>query len=162
VTTPKVPTTISYEKGNIKWGYDTCNSGEVLRGVKLLLDESQKTRYPPSLKSKELLDKKGKFPAEVVAAFLKKLVKQGRHILCRRFGDAAESMDIDYVLTVPAVWSDKAKNATLSAGLAAGMLASNVFLISGPEAAALYCFNTMLPKTIQVGLDLGLRTISIG
>ncbi|KAF7585416.1 hypothetical protein BBP40_010968 [Aspergillus hancockii] len=132
-------------------GYGTGNLSEVLCGVKLLLDETQRTRYTPSIKSKELLDKEGKSPIEAVAAFLKKLVAHSKNVLCRRFGDAAKSMDIQFVLTVPAVWSDKAKHATLAAGLTAGILASHVSLISEPEAAALYCFNSMQAKTVQNG-----------
>jgi len=59
---------------------------------------------------------------------------------------------VQFVLTVPAVWSDSAKNATLQAAERAGM--GNIHdlkLISEPEAAAVYTLRAIQPNHLKVG-----------
>ncbi len=57
-----------------------------------------------------------------------------------------------FVLTVPAVWSDAAKMATLQAAEKAGMgTEHHVKLISEPEAAAVYTFKAIQPTQFKVG-----------
>lgn len=46
---------------------------------------------------------------------------------------------ISYVLTVPAIWTDKAKDLTRRAAELAGIPMDRLVLITEPEAAALYC-----------------------
>ena len=58
-------------------------------------------------------------------------------------------MDKQYVLSVPAVWSDKAKDATLRAARNAGI--SPITLIKEPEAAALFTIKEMGNKGLRVG-----------
>ena len=51
---------------------------------------------------------------------------------------------IEYILTVPAVWSDKSKSDTLKCAVDAGFCsAGEVSLITEPEAAAVYTFTTV-------------------
>jgi hypothetical protein len=51
---------------------------------------------------------------------------------------------IEYILTVPAVWSDKSKNDTLKCAVDAGFCSGGVVtLITEPEAAAVYTFTTV-------------------
>jgi molecular chaperone DnaK (HSP70) len=149
-TTPKVPTTISYENGKLLWGYQTPMFGEVIRGVKLLLDPTQEIDYTPAVQSKEILAKYDKQPVDVARDYLQLLVTSAKETLRRRFGNALDSMEIRYVLTVPAVWTDKAKNATLTAATDAGISALDVTLVSEPEAAALSCLDAIQPNTIEV------------
>ena len=62
------------------------------------------------------------------------------------------STEVDFVLTVPAVWSDAAKNATLQAAERAGMgNRHELKLISEPEAAAVYTLKTIQPSGLKVG-----------
>lgn len=59
---------------------------------------------------------------------------------------------VEFVLTVPAVWSDSAKNATLQAAERAGM--GNIHelkLISEPEAAAVYTLKAIQPNHLNIG-----------
>jgi len=44
-----------------------------------------------------------------------------------------------YVITVPAIWSDRAKDLTRQAASRAGIPSDKLLLVSEPEAAALYC-----------------------
>ncbi|GIJ99522.1 hypothetical protein Aspvir_001655 [Aspergillus viridinutans] len=150
-TTPKVPTTISYENGRLLWGYQTPRFGEVVRGIKLLLDPTQEIDYAPAVQSKKILAKYDKQPLDVTRDYLQLLVNSAKETLRRRFGNALDSMEIRYVLTVPAVWTDKAKNMTLTAAIDAGIPALDVTLVSEPEAAALSCLNTSQPNTIKDG-----------
>lgn len=59
---------------------------------------------------------------------------------------------VEFVLTVPAVWSDSAKNATLQAAERAGMgNRHDLKLISEPEAAAIYTLKAIQPNHLKVG-----------
>jgi molecular chaperone DnaK (HSP70) len=60
--------------------------------------------------------------------------------LPRDFGKKfLDSVSIRYVLTVPAIWSDKAKDLTRKAACHIGIPDRDLTMISEPEAAALYC-----------------------
>jgi len=62
------------------------------------------------------------------------------------------------VLTVPAVWSDAAKVATLQAAERAGMGSRyDMQMISEPEAATLYALQTARPagKAVDIGDNVG-------
>jgi hypothetical protein len=60
--------------------------------------------------------------------------------LSRRFGEAfLQNQQISYIITVPAVWSEKAKDLTRQAAVSAGIPRRKLNLITEPEAAAHYC-----------------------
>ncbi|XP_052688062.1 heat shock 70 kDa protein 12A-like isoform X2 [Crassostrea angulata] len=54
-------------------------------------------------------------------------------------GMPSRDQDILWVLTVPAIWSDAAKQFTKEAAEEAGIKPNDVMLVYKPEAAALYC-----------------------
>lgn len=59
---------------------------------------------------------------------------------------------VQFVLTVPAVWSDSAKDATLKAAEKAGMgSGKDLKLISEPEAAAVYTLKAIQPNNLKIG-----------
>jgi molecular chaperone DnaK (HSP70) len=63
-----------------------------------------------------------------------------KEVLPVRFGERfLQNQQISYVITVPAIWSDKAKKQTRQAALTAGINPEDLTLITEPEAAALYC-----------------------
>lgn len=152
-TSVKVPSLISYEDEKIRWGYQVGPDSETFRGIKLLLDEDQETRYTPSLASKPLLFKYRKNAVQVAGDYLRQLVDQVKQVLHRRFGAASAFMDLKFVLTAPAVWSDKAKDGTLRAAMQAHIPANEVSLVSEPEAAALYTLRSIQPNSIAVSLS---------
>lgn len=90
---------------------------------------------------------------EATADFLDKLKTQALEALDKRYGKAfMATTKIDYILTVPAVWSDAAKDATLRAAEMAGLHKSrNLQMITEPEAAALYALKQMEGVTLTVG-----------
>lgn len=67
---------------------------------------------------------------------------------------------VDFVLTVPAVWSDKARQMTLEAAVRAGLGVAEglgggpgglLRLITEPEGAAEYALRSMQPGMLKVG-----------
>ncbi|CAD0083692.1 unnamed protein product [Aureobasidium vineae] len=73
--------------------------------------------------------------------------------LVKRFGpQMVSSTPIEITLTVPAIWSDTAKDTTFRVAQKAGM-GSNLRMISEPEAAAIYALTVMAEDSnvLQVG-----------
>lgn len=60
------------------------------------------------------------------------------------------STPIEYIITVPAVWSDTAQAKTRRCAELAGM-GKSLQIISEPEAAAIYALHAMDPHSIKVG-----------
>ncbi|KAL2871591.1 uncharacterized protein BJX67DRAFT_342681 [Aspergillus lucknowensis] len=123
---------------------------EAFRGVKLLLDEDQETKYTPSKASKELLAKHGRTAIQVASNYLFCLLEYAENVLRRRLGVSFKDMNLRFMLTVPAVWSDKACHNTLQAAIDAGVRFQDVSLIWEPEAVALYSLRAIQGNNIAV------------
>ncbi|KAJ5689947.1 Heat shock protein 70 family [Penicillium macrosclerotiorum] len=151
-TSQKVPTVLSYCGGRLKWGYQVDDMNEeAVKRVKLLLESQGDPIYGPAAQSKAVIESLNKTPIQVAGEYLKKLVSHARCLLDRRgFGNALDTMDLQYILTVPAVWSDRAKDATMQAACLAGIPRSNLTLLSEPEAAAVYTIRAIQPNSIAV------------
>ncbi len=118
-TQPKVPTIISYDpqnKSSFTWG-GQAHKHTRIEGIKLLLDPDQeKPLYVPPTNTKAELKKLGKPPIDVVADYLGALYKHA-------IGKIESKVPVEYlemcqkkfVLSVPAVWSDKATDMTMRA-----------------------------------------------
>lgn len=144
---------MAFGENRFLWGWQALAlSPDPIRGVKLLLDESQTAQYDPSLKAKKALGAMKKSPVDAASEYLKKVLCHTQDILERRFGSTFKDMSTRYILTVPAVWSDKAKDATLQVAIKAGMPGNQLSLLSEPEAAALYTLRAIQPNTIKVSL----------
>lgn len=126
---------------------------ESVRGFKLLLDKSKDIKFRPAIESEILIQKMSQPPVRVAGEYLNKIVSHAKSILGRRvLGKSMNSMDIHYIVTVPAVWSDKAKDLTMQAATLAGMPQNNLYLLSEPEAAAVYTIRAIQPNSIAVGI----------
>ena len=90
---------------------------------------------------------------DAVSDYLTQIYKHTMDTLTRRYGETFMSMTkVQFVLTVPAVWSDSAKNATLQAAERAGMgNMHDLKLISEPEAAAVYTLRAIQPNHLKIG-----------
>ena len=65
---------------------------------------------------------------------------------------ALRSTSIEFIITVPAVWSDAAQLKTRICAELAGMgSASEIRIISEPEAAAIYALDAMDPHDLNIG-----------
>jgi hypothetical protein len=172
ITSDKVPTEISYSEVApqddstsslestakpaqiIKWGFQFKPEETRLRCIKLFLDRSQKLpHFVSPLDTAAQLRKYNKTVMEAVSDYLGEIYKHTMETLTRRYGETFMSLTkVQFVLTVPAVWSDSAKDATLKAAEKAGMgKRHELQLISEPEAAAVYTLKTIQPNHLKIG-----------
>lgn len=136
----------------IRWGFQLRHDEPRLRCVKLFLDPGQEL---PSFVSKseiqQLIAESGKDAVSVVADYLSQIYKHTQGELIKRYGDLfMQTTETQWILTVPAIWSDAAKDATLTAAKKAGM-GPDIALISEPEAAAVYTLQAIQPNHLRVG-----------
>ena len=172
ITSDKVPTEVSYEVAStpssptaedtseakqpiaIRWGFQFKPEEPRLRCVKLFLDRNQKLpHFVSPLETAAQLRKCDRTVMDAVSDYLTKIYDHTMETLIRRYGESFVSTTrVEFVLTVPAVWSDAAKNATLQAAERAGMGSRHELkLISEPEAAAVYTLKTIQPSGLKVG-----------
>ncbi|EHL00510.1 putative Heat shock 70 kDa protein 12A [Glarea lozoyensis 74030] len=103
----------------------------------------------PDSNAQDDLDEIGKPAVTVAADYLAALYKHAmERIKTSVPTDYLAKCKKEYVLSVPAVWSDKAKDLTLKAAKQAGI--HPVTLIKEPEAAALYTLYTQKDKSLAV------------
>ncbi|KAL2060461.1 hypothetical protein VTL71DRAFT_9492 [Oculimacula yallundae] len=140
-TNDKVPSTISYCNGKVeRWGYSNRDKDETFRWFKILLEPSHK--YNDEVKevrdASKLLKSLNKSPEEVVSDYLKVLWDYTMEDIKQEVKEDNWKRDyaLKVVITVPAMWSDAAKDKTKKAALMAGM-PDNITMITEPEAAAL-------------------------
>ncbi|KAF8453881.1 hypothetical protein BDZ91DRAFT_786649 [Kalaharituber pfeilii] len=103
----------------------------------------------------------GKTPLQVTTDYLKGIYEHTRATFeksyPKTFTDTIGTAKnpLEFVLTVPAVWTDDAKELTLKAARAAGLDESHarIKLVSEPEAAAIHCLETFKEtnNSLQVG-----------
>ncbi|KAF5006441.1 hypothetical protein FDECE_7201 [Fusarium decemcellulare] len=143
---PKIPTLIKYDKDSpesFSWGAALNNQSDGIVGVKLLLDEKQEIPiYLPVRDIKKNIKALPKPAVEVAADFIVAIHGHAISEISNKFSkDYVGLCRKEYVLSVPAVWSDAAKDATLKAAEIAGL--SPIHLIKEPEAAALWTAKKM-------------------
>ena len=88
----------------------------------------------------------GKEPKDIVADYLSGVKDHVFRHLRREFGPVLfNTCEIEVVVTVPAVWSDKAKDLTFQAVMKAGFAGKKemIKMITEPEAAATYTLKTL-------------------
>ncbi|KAF2027542.1 actin-like ATPase domain-containing protein [Setomelanomma holmii] len=172
ITSDKVPTEIGYTEAApsngstssletstkpaqvIKWGFQFKPEETRLRCIKLFLDRNQKLpHFVSPLETAAQLRKFEKTVMEAVSDYLAQIYKHTMETLTRRYGETFMSLTkVQFVLTVPAVWSDAAKDATLKAAEKAGMgKRHELQLISEPEAAAVYTLKAIQPNHLAIG-----------
>ncbi|KEF53944.1 uncharacterized protein A1O9_09739 [Exophiala aquamarina CBS 119918] len=151
---PKVPTVISYDPKNKKsftWGGQK-HEHALVEGIKLLLDPDQdKPLYVPATNTKTELAKIGKPAHEVAADYIKSIYEHALGRIASKVPENYLENDVQkrFVISVPAVWSDRAKDLTLRAAKLAGIYPAT--LIKEPEAAAMYTLHVLQDRGLGVG-----------
>ncbi|RYP14822.1 hypothetical protein DL765_006123 [Monosporascus sp. GIB2] len=148
-TSEKVPTKLRHTINDIQWGFQVppqAPAEEVSEWFKLDLD--------PSLRP--LTENKGtrRDAQKLVTDYLSKLGEHLLYTLRLKLGEAlVRNTPLDFILTVPAIWSELAKSRTLEACQRAGGPFQNrpITLISEPEAAAIYTMHGLDPHGLEVG-----------
>ncbi|KAG6053635.1 hypothetical protein E4U17_004484 [Claviceps sp. LM77 group G4] len=146
ISAPKIPTMIEYSKEEptgFRWGASASKARGGIVAIKLLLDpEQERPLYLSANNTRKQLKFLPKKPVEVAADFIRAIYEHALGEISTAVPKAY--MDIcqkQFVLSVPAVWSDAAKNATLKAAELAGI--ESVTVVKEPEAAALYSIKTL-------------------
>jgi hypothetical protein len=176
-TSWKTPTRIAYAIENPrlqrnKWGFQVDSRLISYSWTKLLLDKSASVgEYDDPSLSKiagtgilqlpPFRDAPG-----VCEDFLREMYTHVSDKLCTEFTkDTFETMPMECWITLPAIWSDEAKDATLAAAKKAGFgnrVGDEVFTIAEPEAAALTTLKGYAgpnsPNPVRVSQDAILTT----
>ncbi|PNS14208.1 Heat shock protein 12B [Sphaceloma murrayae] len=149
----KIPTKIAYNSDQTvaRWGPQVAHEEHYLHLSKLLLDISNGFPQGMSRTECEAPFKALKMePFQVTADYLRQLIGVIPGFLTKQCGHIiAANAVIVYILTIPAIWSDAAKDATRSAAIAAGM--DSVQLVTEPEAAAGFTLMSKRSLKLQVG-----------
>ncbi|KAI8061842.1 uncharacterized protein B0P05DRAFT_556879 [Gilbertella persicaria] len=169
---PKTPTLSLYRKGStdiFDWGHGARraamrpNSSDLilLSKFKLYLDQHlQDETLPNQLNIIDVI-------ADYLALFHQHVCTE----LLKGFAAHYDQSKFRYCLTVPAMWTDRAKSAMREAAICAGLIhrtdpPERLLLISEPEAAALYCekkaeqFNLMHGQRFMI-CDAGGGTVDL-
>lgn len=143
-TTTQVPTRSAYKNGEMtKWWGDLIakprkNKGvEIAKMFKLLLNESDSRIVVPPLPEGVDVEK-------AISNYLQAIYQHAYKRMTDVFGKELDPLKIRFCLTVPAIWTEKAKIIMREAAIQAGIVNASdpqdrLLLVGEPEAAALYC-----------------------
>lgn len=138
-TSAKVATKISYRNGiPNEWGFNISPKEQYISRFKLLLNPKNKVGRASDemINTLQILEAMNKAPEQVAADYLHQIWQYTKSdILKMRGDDWEENHVVRIILTVPAIWTDSAKDVMLKTVREAG-LPDNVVLLSEPEAAA--------------------------
>ncbi|XP_060606281.1 heat shock 70 kDa protein 12B-like [Ruditapes philippinarum] len=134
--------TVDYLGENAKKKYvsllqnGSANNWSLFEGYKVSLHKSRLTR------DLQISDVRGhKRSALLVIGKTIKFLKQEAEKSIRKVMTNIQSQNIKWVLTVPALWSDCAKQFMREAASLAGIERNRLMLVLEPEAASLYCLD---------------------
>lgn len=167
----KTPTIIAYRDGRISaWGGRAKNldTASKIKYFKLGLQEGAGAHYSANTTDHSSISLLGGFlddhnwrhpelPNKSAVDYTEEFFRQlKRHVLNdvlpRHLSDELlQNEHISYAITVPAIWTDKAKNLTIQAAERAGIPTNGLFIVSEPEAAALFCVITCRGVVFQPG-----------
>ncbi|KAL8786640.1 MAG: hypothetical protein Q9213_002669 [Squamulea squamosa] len=155
-TSDKVPTESRYDDDGYKWGFQIGDTGQRHQWFKLGLDPLQSrtstlaTTYPDP---KAAPPAYGRSHGELTRDYLKALKNHAERILRHQLpASALASTPIVFVITVPAIWSDRAKAAMRRCAEQAGMgTGSGIHMVTEPEAAATYALQALDPHSTKIG-----------
>ncbi|KAK6346385.1 hypothetical protein TWF730_010711 [Orbilia blumenaviensis] len=150
-TSDKVPTEFVYSEDgkwqNMKWGFQTQTpdlSPKAIRWTKLLLDSNYANLVPEAQEASKRVPH-NKAVIDLVTDYLSTLRAHIAETLIRAYGlTAFKKSKLKYILTVPAIWSEKAKEIHLEAAVNSGYgRKEDLELISEPQAAAIAAFRSL-------------------
>ncbi|KAF3104676.1 hypothetical protein TWF706_004461 [Orbilia oligospora] len=150
-TSDKVPTEFVYtEDGSretLKWGFQAQApdlSPRVIRWTKLLLDPDYTNLVPEAQEASKKIPH-NKAVTELVTDYLSALRAHITETLTAVYGPTfLKRSELKYILTVPAIWSEKAKETHLeAAGKASYGSKEELDLISEPQAASIAAFRSL-------------------
>jgi hypothetical protein len=162
-TKEKVPSEIAYSADGAQWGSLIPPNVPRHMWTKLQLDRPQTGEAAEIIKEQQLAAQSlNKLPVDIIADFLQHVKDHVLKTLDEEYRrEVWSSLPITLVVTVPAVWSDAAKDRTLQAVRQAGFnntyfpLLKRTLLATEPEAAAIYTIKTLRGTTQDQRLAVG-------
>ncbi|KAH3818539.1 heat shock 70 kDa protein 12A-like [Dreissena polymorpha] len=97
----------------------------------------------------------------VIAAFIKFLKDDLMEVLKDRVTGGFTSSDVNWVLTVPAIWNERAKQFMRMAAREAGIETGHLSIALEPEAASIFCRHSKLRKS-DLSTDADISTFPPG
>ena len=154
-TDEKVPTELVYEGLKCKWGFEIPESVARHQWFKMDLDPAHADEvshlaieYPDP---NALPISFSKSAVKLAKDYLTCLREHITKVLKTKLGEVVvDTTRIEYIITVPAIWSDAAQYHTRSCAKEAGM-GDNIRIVSEPEAAVIYALDAMDPHNLRVG-----------
>ncbi|RJE19396.1 Hsp70 protein [Aspergillus sclerotialis] len=160
MTSDKVPSEVAYKYEPdpvCVWGFQIPHSMPRLQWMKLGLVLDTKAGISSGLAFTYRDSRRAEVPHHtslhvVVTDYLRSLHDHTIKILKNKIGDALETMSLEFVITVTAMWPGKAKMETLSCAEEAGFgETSKIRIISEPEAAAIHTLRASNLRGLEVG-----------
>ncbi|KAI6872119.1 hypothetical protein KC338_g1774 [Hortaea werneckii] len=156
----KVPSDVAYDAQGkaVGYGFTIPEDAQTLQWVKLLVELGQfsdsKQRRKPNTermwKVYDDLEKLGKRPVAVIADYLSWLWTKVKDeiVQAESIKNLFERVEVTVVVTLPACWSDRAKEGMHNAVKQSGIAKDATFLkfASEPEAAAIYGLKSRVKK----------------
>ncbi|KAG0019852.1 Heat shock 70 kDa protein 12A [Entomortierella chlamydospora] len=143
----KTPTLNLYKKVNgeykmVEWGWKSKLPMETPAASKYIQLYQYKPHLDEGLDMKPWSNKVS--VPDAISDYLRALHEYVADKILQEFGRSYSRKSFRYCLTVPAMWSDKAKDVMRKAAIRAGLIKAadhpdRLMLVSEPEAAALYC-----------------------
>ncbi|XP_045157694.2 heat shock 70 kDa protein 12A-like [Mercenaria mercenaria] len=175
LATEKAPTCILIEpdgKTAVAFGYDAENKYRELidtdenksyyffRRFKMTLHKKLGERIDRTI---TLEDEMGKSlrALDVFAIIIEYLIKDMLQDVNKRLAGIIQESEIHWVLTVPAIWTDGAKQFMREAAEKAGIDVSNLTFALEPEAASIYCRHLSVETTVD-GSDVSVSKFKTG
>jgi hypothetical protein len=172
----KVPSEIWYDENNKPtWGYDVPMNEEPLRWFKLLLLRTED--LPPKfrkseyfVRARDMMEKSGKTVQTLITDYLHLLWEHIMSEIKRELGPTVlNSLAIQVVITVPAIWKGYARQTMANAVERSGILdyrergATKFSFVPEPEAAALATLldqgSSVRPGNVYLICDAGGGTV---
>ncbi|KAL4907139.1 hypothetical protein BDW74DRAFT_166661 [Aspergillus multicolor] len=151
-TSPKSANPDTKDEEKIEWGFQIPGLVDRYQWFKLGLDESN-----PLVSTKSWGDKT---PDQLASDYLSAIHAHIMYSLEQKLGAALlRTIPLEFSLTVPAIWTEAAKDKTLKAWKKASSYSTTspetkeplVHLVSEPEAAAIYAIQGLDPHGLKVG-----------
>lgn len=161
MTGEKVPSEVAYKYQESRsiclWGFQIPDIMPRMQWIKLECCPDQKLGIGSHLSStysgcRRIPNPYHTSPEDVVTDYLRALRKHTVKVLKSKVGSALEGMTLEFVITVPAMWPEKAKVKTLSCAEEARLgETSKIRIISEPESAAIHALRASNPHGLEVG-----------
>ena len=155
----------------VGYGFEIPLGSQPLQWIKLLLEpnslQEKASRSSRVWKSYKALHKS---PVDAVADYLRWLWETGRASIIEKEDvpeELFEARNLVVVLTVPASWSERAKDSMRTAAIKAGIPGESIKLLAEPEAAAIFGLkrqvknNTVTKGDCVIICDAGGGTVDV-